>query len=322
MRFNLHDQDIPLRAARRLRDVLASPGFGLSRCQNLVARMFGYRDLHDLQSCLTGPQGAYGPDDYWFGFDVHDVAARRWRQVAVLVEAGIQPARAVHAVAELRPTAVTPKGWDFRREEGFLSRVAVVPAPWHATFGQAGFEPTPGLLRAMGQAGGLIVVGGATGAGKTTLAHAILREIHAVRPDAKAMAVDVLDDDISGLVMQAVRAGCLAVAPAFGGKVGEVYGNLAAAGVPAGFLREHLLGIFVVSTKRRPGVPSVHAPVSFDGGLHPLAYRTREARVVDEVAYVDAGGRRAFVDAHVAEGSAHHRMARMCPVSRSSWMFA
>ncbi len=320
MRYNLNDQDIPLRAARRLRDILDSPDFRLSRCQNLVARMFGYRDLNDLQACLTGPGGLFGPDDYWFGFTVHDVAMRRWRQVAILGEAGVEPLRAVRAIAELHPTAHVPKGWDFGREERWLSRVAASPAPWHATFEQAGFEPTAGLLRAMGRTSGLVVVGGATGAGSSTLAHATLREVHDRRPDAKVLAIDVLDHDIAGVTMQAVEAGCLAIAPVFGGDVREAYHELAVAGVPAAFLREHLLGIFVVSSRRRPGVAPVHAPVPFDGGLHPSAHRTRNARIVDEVAYVDGEGRRAFVETHVAEGSVHHGRARGWPVSRASWV--
>ncbi len=321
MRYNLNDQDIPLRAARRLRDFLDSPDFGLSRCQNLVARMFGYRDLHDLQSCLTGPGGFFGPDDYWFGFTVHDVANRRWRQVLILGEAGVPPARAVRAIAELHPTAHVPKGWDFKRKERWLSRVTAVPAPWNATFGQTGFEPDHRAAARHGPDGRPHRDRGRHGGrARRRWPTRPLREVHDRRPDAKVMAVDVLDHDIAGVTMQAVVAGCLAVAPVFGDDVGGAYHELARAGVPAAFLREHLLGIFVVSSRGRPGVVPVHAPVPFDGGLHPSAHRTMDARVVDEAVYVDAGGRRAFVEADVAEGSLHHDRARGWPVSRSSWM--
>lgn len=102
MRFNLHSTDRAKRIAKSLKKELADRDVmvALARSQYLSARIFGYRDWHDLeQSVGKAPPSA---DDS--RVLPEEAAARRARHIGALVEAGIPSDVAAAVITAVHPT--------------------------------------------------------------------------------------------------------------------------------------------------------------------------------------------------------------------------
>jgi len=121
-RFAYHNPEIPKRLAKRLRTILARHGVDktLSACQETVARMLGFDDVHSMLRQAPGlPPGIYDVDCAF-----EEVRRRRARQTAALMRAGVPIDLADTVLVLLRPTDVAP------REEGLDDTDPVVPGPW------------------------------------------------------------------------------------------------------------------------------------------------------------------------------------------------
>ncbi len=101
-RFHCDSRARPLKKGKHLKKALDARGYGvpLSKCHDLMARMYGFRNLNDLYDHV----GIFGrsPGDE----DVDQTAFERrfWWQVDRLIEFGVSPADAEEVVDGVRPT--------------------------------------------------------------------------------------------------------------------------------------------------------------------------------------------------------------------------
>jgi hypothetical protein len=103
MRVVFRTTDHPKRVAKSVKKAAAARGFAISlgACQDLVARMFGYYDWHELH-VVTLDSSDHSPRDEEVAPTVAE--ARRARQIDVLMKAGLPKATAVEIVDELKPS--------------------------------------------------------------------------------------------------------------------------------------------------------------------------------------------------------------------------
>lgn len=101
-RFHCDSRERPKRKGKLLKKALDARGYGvsLSKCHDLMARMYGFRNLNDLYDHV----GIFrrSPSDE----DVDQAAFERrfWCQVDRLIEVGVSPADAEDVVDGVRPT--------------------------------------------------------------------------------------------------------------------------------------------------------------------------------------------------------------------------
>ncbi|MEZ0169514.1 hypothetical protein [Microvirga sp. TS319] len=107
MRFNVVSTNRPKGDAKRLKRYLQAYGcdLRLATCQDLVAKMLGYRDyneLHHLAGSLPATDGDAQVDD-------QTRVMRRAHHIDTLVAAGIDLSLAADAIGEIRPTSFGPR---------------------------------------------------------------------------------------------------------------------------------------------------------------------------------------------------------------------
>jgi hypothetical protein len=153
MRIHFIDATRPKFVAKQVRDGLnlfldpALPRITLSGAQAVTARMFGYRDWHELaRSIGTHPASPYDED-----CDPQVVRSRLDYQAAALAIEGVFPEEATVIAKVLEPTSRTP---------GKASLMAVSPPKWGANV-NLGKDPLGGVdrldLKRMGLRSMLIV---------------------------------------------------------------------------------------------------------------------------------------------------------------------
>ncbi len=100
----------PKRKSKLLKRALDEAGYkiGLLKCLELVARMYGYANYHELFHTVDGV--TCSPDDE--AVDEAKFAARFWSQVQKLVEIGVSPQDAEQIIDMVRPTSGTYKPAD------------------------------------------------------------------------------------------------------------------------------------------------------------------------------------------------------------------
>jgi hypothetical protein len=99
----------PGRAKRKgklLKKELTMAGYkvGLSRCYDLIARMYGFRDWHDLVGSMGGDV-IPSPDDEAVDEDLF--TRRFWYQVEKLTDIGVSQTDAENVIDRVRPTSAT-----------------------------------------------------------------------------------------------------------------------------------------------------------------------------------------------------------------------
>lgn len=106
-RFVCRSTERSKRKAKRLKHELQSAGYDvrLQKCIELVARMYGYADYHELHSTVDGV--TCSPDDE--AVDEAKFSVRFWSQVEKLVEIGVSPQDAEQIIDMVRPTSGTYK---------------------------------------------------------------------------------------------------------------------------------------------------------------------------------------------------------------------
>lgn len=110
MRITFDNLNRPKAVAKSLKQML--PFFGvaasLTRCQNITAGLYGYRDWHDIAN--SGVSGSRSVDDEDLSHDERD--RRRTYQVAHLTDGGTPDGAARYLVRTLRPTSGAPEKFD------------------------------------------------------------------------------------------------------------------------------------------------------------------------------------------------------------------
>ncbi len=106
-RFVCRSTERPKRKAKRLKRALQAAGYDvrLQKCFELVARMYGYANYHELHSTADGV--TCSPDDE--AVDEAEFSVRFWSQVEKLVEIGVSPQDAEQIIDMVRPTSGTYK---------------------------------------------------------------------------------------------------------------------------------------------------------------------------------------------------------------------
>lgn len=103
MRIVFRTTDHPKQVAKSLKKITEARGFGrpLGACQDVVARMFGYHDWHELHVVTLDSSDQSSRDEE---VDDREAEVRRAQQIDVLVKAGLPETIATELVEELKPT--------------------------------------------------------------------------------------------------------------------------------------------------------------------------------------------------------------------------
>jgi len=101
-RFHCESRERPKRKGKHLRKALEASGYGvsLSKCHDVMARMYGFRNLNDLYDHVGIFRRSPGDQDV----DQAAFEYRFWYQVDRLIEIGVSPADAEVIVHSVRPT--------------------------------------------------------------------------------------------------------------------------------------------------------------------------------------------------------------------------
>jgi hypothetical protein len=163
MRIRFQDVRRPARMAKLVRAAFAAEGvnIGLSRAQDVCARLYGYATYHELKaSCVT--QGASPWDE---AVAAAEAEARRERQVSSLVADGLRTGAAQRFVSESRPTGTARGGGratarqDTAGEAGRGSPVPAAanprPTDWDRDFPLIGNGPGDLAERIVARAAGM-----------------------------------------------------------------------------------------------------------------------------------------------------------------------
>ena len=136
MRIHMRDLGRAKLVSKRMKQALEpfEPGIKLSKCQALVAKMFGYADWHEMMKthCLEAPS----LDDRLISQTERD--ERRFVFIDRLVECGIDQSIARYLVAVLHPSAERPT--EHQSRKGYLSDLSTLLHPFKADFFWLGCE--------------------------------------------------------------------------------------------------------------------------------------------------------------------------------------